>query len=305
MAVRPSPVPAVRPAFTLHFAGHATYPPGATFGPRTLRDFELVWILQGDVVWEVEGERIAAGPDSVLLARPGMHDRFEWDPTSATRHGFVHFAFEPGHVAGLAAPEAWPLVRRCERDDALVPVLEQLIAVVESGRPERALLVQSALAHALLGFVTGATGTHHVLLDELPDAVERSLRFVVERWAEHGLRGPTLPDLARAGGVSEGHLVRLYRHAFGCGPAEALRIARLERAAQMLVRTNCGVAEIAALTGFLDPFHFSRAFKHTYRQSPRALRTAVRAGAAMPMTRLVRARYVTRRLLDAKVHAPR
>lgn len=285
------------PTFTLHFAGHAMYPPGATFGPRTLHDFEFVWNLHGDAVWEVEGQRIVVGPGSVLLARPGMRDRFEWDAARASQLGFVHFTFTPERIAGLPELAAWPLTRAGGPDDALVPVLEQLIAAVVTGTPAGLLVARSALAHALVGFVTGATGTNPVVLDALPEPVHRSLRFTQERWTEKGLRGPTVSALARAGGVSEGHLVRLYQRTFGCGPAEVLRAARLERAAQMLVRTNLGIADIATSTGFLDPFHFSRAFKQAYRRSPRALRTAVRAGASMPLSNFVRLRLVTRMLL--------
>ena len=29
--------------------GLATYPAGAAFGPRIMRDFEFVWIMEGDV----------------------------------------------------------------------------------------------------------------------------------------------------------------------------------------------------------------------------------------------------------------
>lgn len=286
------------PRFTLNIGGRARYPPGATYGPRTLRDFEFVWILQGKVIWEVDGRRIAAGPGSVLLARPGMRDRFEWDPEQPTRHGFVHFSFAPEAIEGLGALSSWPLVRTVGRSDALVAVLDQLLAVAESGREENALVVQTGLAHALVGFVKGATATHDAPLPDLPEAVDRSLRYVQERWSGQDLRGPTLTELARAAGISEGHTIRLYRQAFGCGPAEVLRIARLDRAAQMLVRTNLGVAEIAALHGFLDPFHFSRAFKQAYRKSPRALRAAVRAGGAMPGSKLVRVRFVARWLFE-------
>lgn len=286
------------PVFELGLCGHATYPPGATSGPRTLRDFELIWILQGQVTWEVAGEAVAAGPGSVLLAQPGMRDRIEWDRARATRHGFAHFTLAPGGLEALGEPTSWPRIRRSGDVDALMPVLEQLIAVVQTDVPARDLLVHSSLSHALLTFVTGVTGAQPAPLDGLPEAVERALRVARERWTREGLRGPSLPELARAAGVSEGHLARLFRDAFGCGPAEVLRVTRLERAAQMLARTDMSVAEIATASGFVDPFHFSRAFKQAYGLSPRALRTGVRAGRTMPVTKLVHVRYVSRWLLD-------
>src|ERR1700752_3800704 len=43
----------LRLAITAH--GLADYPPGATFGPRTLRDYEFVLIVEGDVLWMSDG----------------------------------------------------------------------------------------------------------------------------------------------------------------------------------------------------------------------------------------------------------
>src|SRR5678815_3068109 len=48
----------------------AVYPPGSTWGPRTLPDFELVWILEGDTVWTCNGTRHAAPPGTMILSRP-------------------------------------------------------------------------------------------------------------------------------------------------------------------------------------------------------------------------------------------
>jgi transcriptional regulator GlxA family with amidase domain len=65
-----------------------------------------------------------------------------------------------------------------------------------------------------------------------------------------------------------------------------VRLARLDRAATLLVRSNFSVQEIAELCGFASAFHFSRRFKEAYGQSPRELRQQVRAGATLPAPRL-------------------
>jgi len=56
-------------------SGVAVYPPGATFGPRVLPDFEFVWLLQGTAEWRYDQGTIALGTNSLLLGRPGMRDR--------------------------------------------------------------------------------------------------------------------------------------------------------------------------------------------------------------------------------------
>src|SRR5437773_3582903 len=74
----------------------AVYPPGSTWGPRTLHDFEFVWILEGDAVWSCNGVRHEAPPGTLLLARPGTREHYRWDPAHQTRHAFVHFAIKRG-----------------------------------------------------------------------------------------------------------------------------------------------------------------------------------------------------------------
>jgi len=71
---------------TISGSGVAVYPPGATFGPRRLEDFEFVWLLQGTAEWCYDQGRIALGPNRLLLGRPGIQDSFVWDRTRPTRH---------------------------------------------------------------------------------------------------------------------------------------------------------------------------------------------------------------------------
>jgi len=54
----------------------ATYPAGATFGPRILRDYEFVWVLAGEVIWHGDGHDHPVPPGTLILGRPGMPDGF-------------------------------------------------------------------------------------------------------------------------------------------------------------------------------------------------------------------------------------
>ncbi len=58
----------------------------------------------------------------------------------------------------------------------------------------------------------------------------------------------------------------------GQSPREWIEGCRLERAAQLLASSDRSVADIAALCGYVDPFHFSRAFRRRYGQAPKIWR---------------------------------
>lgn len=56
----------------------AYYAPGASYGPRTLTDFELVWLLTGSAQWHggPERARLLLRPGDLLLIPPGTCDEF-------------------------------------------------------------------------------------------------------------------------------------------------------------------------------------------------------------------------------------
>jgi AraC family transcriptional regulator len=91
-------------SLTVSGSGVAVYPPGATFGPRRLEDFEFVWLLQGTAEWRYDQGSIALGPNSLLLGRPGITDSFSWDRTRPTRHAYLHFELT-GRLPELPDPD--------------------------------------------------------------------------------------------------------------------------------------------------------------------------------------------------------
>jgi len=254
------------------------YPPGATFGPRVLSDFEFVWILNGDVTYEVPGKCMPCPPGSLILGRPGMREIYRWDVQRQTRHAYIHFQLGPAELAGLPPPDAWPQVRALPEGDVARPLFRHLIWLLDERRPEWEPLATGALLHLLHCFVAGALQSRSEGRLELPVPVEKALRVVQMEWARGRLVSPSLAALARAAGVSQVHLCRLFRQALGHGPIAALRMLRLDRAAVLLERSNLQVQEIATLTGFDNPFHFSRSFRELYGLSPRAYRGRIEAG---------------------------
>jgi AraC-like DNA-binding protein len=270
-----------------HFAGHGLtiYPPGATFGPRTLRDFEFVWIVDGQARCHFDGVEVPAPPGTVLLGRPGMRDHYIWDPQRHTRHGFVHFTVDL-HGAQLPPEREWPLARQLGAGDIIRPLLRHLIWLLSRRGPDWDELAQGAIRQVLMVYLSGegsVAGEGGVAGSPI---VERVLLFVQSRWSEGPLVELTLTDLAQAAGVTQGHLTRMFRSALAVTPMEALRLLRLERAATMLARSNLSIQEVARQCGFQSPFHFSRLFRATYGHAPRTFRNRIAMGMDMPLTRL-------------------
>jgi len=82
----------------------------------------------------------------------------------------------------------------------------------------------------------------------------------------------TVPDLARAAGVSAAHFSREFRRAFGESPHQYLLTRRLERAAALLRNTDRPVTDICFDVGLTSVGSFTTSFRRIYGTSPSSYR---------------------------------
>ncbi|HEX8803146.1 MAG TPA: helix-turn-helix domain-containing protein, partial [Acidimicrobiales bacterium] len=98
----------------------------------------------------------------------------------------------------------------------------------------------------------------------------------VAREVWHGLARPrplAARRLARSTGLSERHLLRRCRAAFGYGPARLTRILRIQRLLH-LARTQPGavrLADLAATAGYVDQQHLTHEVRAVFDTTPTAL----------------------------------
>jgi len=263
-----------------NLSGLVVYPPGTRLASRQLRDYEIVWILAGNVVWEHDGIEEKVDPSSVILSRPGITESYTWDTRHRTQHGFFHFDIRKP-ISGLPPPEQWPFHRRVDAGDALRPLLHHIAWLLGSRPPHWQDAAESALKHALIMFVHDLTRTAANAAPTEHPVLERAMEYLRRIWAD-GYRGCSLAELATGAGTSPTHLSRLFRAELGVSPGWALRVLRLQRAATLLTRTSLSVQAVAGLVGFATQFHFSDTFRRHYRMSPSEYRKRAMQGDSLP-----------------------
>jgi AraC family transcriptional regulator len=79
---------------------------------------------------------------------------------------------------------------------------------------------------------------------------------------------PSISDLAAECRLSASHFARAFRQATGMSPHRWLMRRRIERAKELLLAGELGLAQIALVCGFVDQSHFTRAFAASEGQSP-------------------------------------
>jgi transcriptional regulator GlxA family with amidase domain len=81
-----------------------------------------------------------------------------------------------------------------------------------------------------------------------------------------------IEDLALECNLSESHLQHLFKECTGLGLGRLLAEQRMQRAADLLGRTNLSIKEIAWTVGYEHTSSFSRAFERHFREAPRSFR---------------------------------
>lgn len=246
----------------------ATYRAGTVFGPRRLRDHELLWVLSGTAVREVTDpggrvRRLELLPGNLNLSRPGDTDTYHWDPAGITTHAYVHFdLLEAGP---MPPPVQWPEVVSMA-GPAVSGLTRYLLDL--GADPSPAALARSHDCVALLIdiVVRGPYGGGGE-----PGRLLPLVELVALRWAEHGVHAVPVADLAASMGVSRGHLAALVSQRHGCGPAGMVELIRLARGA-LLLQSGHSVTAAAQACGYSDPYHFSRRFRTAYAMPPTRFR---------------------------------
>ncbi|MGP3964925.1 helix-turn-helix domain-containing protein [Nonomuraea sp. 3N208] len=147
---------------------------------------------------------------------------------------------------------------------------EPVPAVVVGG-PARELVL-GAVEEALVLATAAARPEGARQSDEGDERVRRVLAIIAaEPGAPH-----SVASLARAVALSPSRLAHLFTAETGRTPMQAVRQARVRHAAGLLEVTDLDVGQVAAASGFVSPFHFSRAFKREYGFPPRDYRARLR-----------------------------
>lgn len=99
-----------------------------------------------------------------------------------------------------------------------------------------------------------------------------TFRRVVEHVDAHLADDLRLDELAAAGGLSASHLVRAFRSETGMSPHQYVVRARIERAKELLVRTQTPIGDIASMCGFSSAGHLATWFKRLTGTTPSEFR---------------------------------
>ncbi|MEO1203268.1 MAG: helix-turn-helix transcriptional regulator [Pseudomonadota bacterium] len=250
---------------------------GATF--PGVDHYILTYQLDDTPVHRLDRPRFdgVARQGAISLQRPGSGGTFR----SAGAVAYAHFYFHQSLLCELG--DTLGLGRAAEVDDVFAvydgDLAGQLDTYVrrsgDADEPPTAIEMDSRAYLIGLGLLRSLArpaveeerlepaGLAGRRLARVADLIEAKMGDVVR-----------LSDLAAAADLSPFHFTRAFRRTTGQTPAAYLMQRRIERARDLVERTDLSLAEIAARTGFASQSHMTKRFKQTFATTPGALRKA-------------------------------
>ena len=104
-------------------------------------------------------------------------------------------------------------------------------------------------------------------------AMEKAIELMLDNIQE----GIVVETLADAVGMSRSTFMREFKRRFNITPAKYLTLQRVDMAASLLGASDESIEEVAALTGFYDRYHLTKAFKRLRGCTPVAHRKQVQS----------------------------
>ncbi|WP_411109082.1 helix-turn-helix transcriptional regulator [Streptomyces sp. c-19] len=266
----------VRPHFdeppVLAAVGIGVHGPAGHVDGFLLPDLWQFHLYAYDADLRVAGTDHAIRPGRVSLIPPGTQARYTYRGRS--RHLHVHLRLTTG------TPLSLPLIRHAVPELArFTAQLRQALAVWPSVPARATAEVWAALWRVAQMNPAGVD-------DGQPDAPTAhpawaaATALIEERLAEP----LTVPEIARAVGVSHNHPTRLFRAAIGETVVGYIRARRMERAGHFLRATTLCIPAVAAAVGIPDLQAFNKTCRRELGASPRAIRAAQPVTASRTLT---------------------
>lgn len=169
----------------------------------------------------------------------------------------------PYYLEKLEVTEQNPLVG-LGGDVRLLSLFEDVLEALEHGSTLTHLTYAAHSLTHLMGVILRQKDEFWRAKAGVKERVARSIGFMKEH-LEEPLRIATLAAVVN---LSRSHYTEIFHRVTGCAPLMYLNRLRMERAVQLLNRSNLSIKAISEQLGFSDQFYFSRAFTKFHGHSP-------------------------------------
>jgi AraC-like DNA-binding protein len=248
-----------------YYFGKIAYAPNGHCGPRIQADYQLVVLLSGRLLVQIDDESHELEPGEGILQQPGRHEFYRFSDKGKSVHTWCSVRTD------LFTAQERKYLKRTSGVH-VVPASVHILLNEGIGLPEREneglnWAMRSLARACILRFAAGAM--KHSQTEPPPHpALERALEIISQHHAEIG----SAEDLARRCGISTARLRQLFRQAGRESPSAMIWRFKAEHAIHLIRSTGLTLGEVSDQCGYANAFHLSRSVKQHTGCSPRTVR---------------------------------
>jgi len=256
---------------------------------RKLLDYLLVYIQEGQCLFEVDGIPYAVSSGEVCLIQPNV--LLTLRGISNTITPFAHldlfynpdreqsFPTKPGQLdlsaySHLLQPKLndftdmnIPVIIHPKSPQQFKGLLLKMIGHWLSDNPYSMYEAQTA-ANELFWEIIKVYGETNAPIHSAP----QELNWITSYFSFHLSDSITVQDMAKRANLSTSRFSKLFRKNFGMPPYQYLLHLRLKHAEELLLTSHLKLYQIADYCGFANEQHFSKAYRQKFGISPGSVR---------------------------------
>lgn len=256
---------------------------------RRLLDYLLIYIKEGQCLFQVDGTKYLFQSGEFCLIQPGS--LVELEGLTSTITPFAHldlfyhpdrtksFPTKPGQL-DLQEYEHLLQPRLNDIHGIRVPVKLELknpgrfrdyfMQMVEAWQ-NREPIQQLKAQHLATELVLIILDEHHSA-SQLESSPTKALSWFPSYLSNHLSERLTLQGMAKRANLSVSRFSTLFKQQFGSSPHQYFLEMRINHARELLEKTELTLEQIASYCGFANIHHFSKAYKKRMGKSPGKLR---------------------------------
>ncbi len=257
--------------FHVNYCGYQYVDPGYQFGPFARTSYLFHVVIKGKGVFETEGKTYELHGGQVFLIRPHTETVYRADKEDpwayawigCTGHRMEHTVEQLGFTADCPVMD--------------VPSAESLFQCIL----DMMNLQQNSLSNEY--YRTSALLKFFGMIMEMRESDHPEIRsssgdvyaqVAMEYLNANYMNRLRVSDLAGIIGIERSYLTHIFCQAYGKSPQQYLMQIRMEKARELLVKSELRISEIALRVGYPDALAFSRTFKKEHGKSPSEFREA-------------------------------